>query len=283
MPLLRQFTVAYSGHEVIGGRRVAVVLPAYNAEQTLAQTVAELDGEIADDILLVDDASTDSTAELGQKLGLHVVRHPRNVGYGGNQKTCYRTALARGADIVVMVHPDYQYSPRLMPCLAAMIASGEYDVVLASRILGNGAMRGGMPRYKYFANRILTATENVLLGTKVSEFHTGYRAYSREVLNSVRFMELSDNFVFDNQILAQVLAAGFRIGEISCPTRYEADSSSIGLRASMRYGAGVLATAVGYRLHALSWRRSSYLIPIDSVAQLPDTQAGEPVPLRGRR
>jgi glycosyltransferase involved in cell wall biosynthesis len=221
--------------------------------------VAELDREVADDILLVDDASTDATAEVARELGLHVVLHPRNVGYGGNQKTCYRTALTRGADIVVMVHPDYQYSPRLMPSLAAMVASGEYDVALGSRILGNGAIRGGMPRYKYFANRILTASENVLFGTKISEFHTGYRAYSREVLTTIRLDELSDNFVFDNQILAQVLAAGFRIGEISCPTRYEADSSSIGLLASIRYGVGVMATGMDYRLHMLGWRRPPYL------------------------
>jgi len=258
-PYLRDHARRGAVPSVIGGRRVAVVLPAYNAEQTLARTVAELDREVADDILLVDDASTDATAEVARELGLHVVLHPRNVGYGGNQKTCYRTALTRGADIVVMVHPDYQYSPRLMPSLAAMVASGEYDVALGSRILGNGAIRGGMPRYKYFANRILTASENVLFGTKISEFHTGYRAYSREVLTTIRLDELSDNFVFDNQILAQVLAAGFRIGEISCPTRYEADSSSIGLLASIRYGVGVMATGMDYRLHMLGWRRPPYL------------------------
>ncbi|HUY08093.1 MAG TPA: glycosyltransferase family 2 protein [Candidatus Dormibacteraeota bacterium] len=255
---------------MIGGRRVAVVLPAYNAEQTLARTVAELDREIADDILLVDDASTDATADLGRQLSLHVVSHPYNVGYGGNQKTCYQTALARGADIVVMVHPDYQYSPRRMPSLAAMVASGEYEVVLASRILGNGAIRGGMPRYKYLANRFLTATENLLLGPKLSEFHTGYRAYSREVLTSLRLQELSDNFVFDNQILAQALAAGFRIGEISCPTRYETDSSSIGPGASLRYGFGVVATAFTYRLHVLGWRQCPYLIPLVSSARFRD-------------
>lgn len=242
-----------------------MVLPAFNAAQTLARTVAELDRDVADDILLVDDASTDETAALGRELNLHVVQHPRNVGYGGNQKTCYSTALARGADIVVMVHPDYQYSPKLMPSLAAMIASGEYDVVLASRILGNGALRGGMPRYKYVSNRLLTVSENLLLGTKLSEFHTGYRAYSREVLASLRLDELSDNFVFDNQILAQVLAAGFRIGELSCPTRYTTDSSSIGPGASIRYGLGVLATAVTYRLHAWGWRKCPYLVSISTA------------------
>lgn len=259
---------------MIGGRRVVVVLPAYNAEHTLARTVAELDRDIADDILLVDDASTDATAEMGRQLGLRVVIHPNNLGYGGNQKTCYRIALEMGADIVVMVHPDYQYSPRLMPSLAAMIASGEYDVVLASRILGNGAIGGGMPRYKYVANRFLTATENLLLGAKVSEFHTGYRAYSQEVLVALRLDELSNNFVFDNQILAQVLASNFRIGELSCPTRYEADSSSIGLRASMRYGMGVLGTALTYRLHVMGWRKCQYLLPLTQSdrpgARLPD-------------
>lgn len=265
---------------MIGGLRVAVVLPAYNAELTLARTVAELDRDVADDILLVDDASTDATARLGRELGLHVVLHPKNVGYGGNQKTCYRTALARGADIVVMVHPDYQYSPRLMPSLAAMVASGEYDVALGSRILGNGAVAGGMPRYKYVANRILTACENVMLGTKVSEFHTGYRAYSRQVLTAIRLDELSDNFVFDNQILAQVLATGFRIGEISCPTRYAADSSSIGIFASMRYGVGVLATAVDYRLHVLGWRRCPYLERSDTEAEPSRTKADEARPQR---
>lgn len=267
---------------MIGGRRVAVVLPAYNAAHTLERTVAELDRTVADDILLVDDASTDATAELGLNLDLHVVRHQRNQGYGGNQKTCYRTALARGADIVVMVHPDYQYSPRLMPTLAAMIASGEYDVVLASRILGDGALRGGMPRYKYLANRVLTVTENLLLGTKLSEFHTGYRAYSREVLTSLRLDQLSDDFVFDNQILAQVLAAGFRIGEISCPTRYEADSSSIGPRASTRYGFGVLATAVSYRLHAWGWRTCPYLATPDSRAEVPAAVTPDPPSPRDR-
>ncbi len=244
---------------------MAVVLPAYNAAQTLERTVAALDRGIADDVLLVDDASTDATVKLGRKLELYVVEHLSNVGYGGNQKTCYATALARGADIVVMVHPDYQYSPKLMPSLAAMIASGEYDVVLASRILGNGALRGGMPRYKYVANRLLTVSENILMGTKLSEFHTGYRAYSREVLTSLRLDQLSDNFVFDNQIIAQVVSAGFRIGEVSCPTRYDTDSSSIGLQASARYGLGVLSTAVAFRLHAWGWRTSSYLLPLDSA------------------
>lgn len=247
---------------MIGNQRVAVVLPAYNAERTLEHTVSELDRNIADDVLLVDDASTDATAALGRLLGLHVIEHPSNLGYGGNQKTCYGMALDRGADIVVMVHPDYQYTPRLMPCLAAMVASGEYDVALASRILGNRAVRSGMPRYKYLANRILTGIENVLLGTKLSEYHTGYRAYSRRVLLSLRLADLSDDFVFDNQILAQVLAAGFKIGEVSCPTRYTAESSSIGFAKSVRYGFGVLRTAIEYRLHAARLYRQPYLVPV---------------------
>lgn len=247
---------------MIGGKRVIVVMPAYNAAKTLASTVAELDQGVVDDILLVDDASSDATVEVGRNLGLYVVRHEANLGYGGNQKTCYREALARGADIVVMVHPDYQYSPRLTPSLAAMVASGEYDVVLASRILGNGALRGGMPLYKYVANRAMTAIENLLLRTKLSEYHTGYRAYSREVLTALRITELSNDFVFDNQILAQTLAAGFRIGEISCPTRYATDSSSIGLAPSIRYGFGVLATAITYRLHVSGLHKCDYLEPL---------------------
>lgn len=238
-----------------------VVLPAYNAARTLERTVAELDRNVADDILLVDDGSDDDTPILARRLGLRVLQHTQNQGYGANQKTCYAAALALKADIVVMMHPDYQYSPRLMPCLAAMLASREYDVVLASRILGSTAVRGGMPRHKYVANRILTAFENVLLGARLSEYHTGYRAYSRRVLTSIRLGALSDNFIFDNQILAQVQAAGFRIGEVSCPTRYAADSSSIGFRASVRYGFGVLATALTYRLHVSGIRRCSYLLP----------------------
>jgi glycosyltransferase involved in cell wall biosynthesis len=213
-------------------------MPAYNAAETLEITASELDREVVDEILLVDDASGDETVEVARRLGLHVVQHEQNRGYGGNQKTCYREALARGADIVVMVHPDYQYTPRLEPCLAAMIASGECEIVLASRILGNGALRGGMPLYKYVATRVMTAAENLLLRAKMLEYHAGYRAYSEAVFTSLRISELSDNFVLDNQILAQARAACFRSGEISCPTHYEANSSSIGLSTSIRYGWG---------------------------------------------
>jgi glycosyltransferase involved in cell wall biosynthesis len=233
---------------MITGKRVCVVMPAYNAEKTLAQTVAELDRSIADDIIVVDDASRDETERVARELGLHVIVHPRNRGYGGNQKTCYTEALSRGADIVVMVHPDYQYSPRLMPAMASMVASGHFDCVLGSRILGVGALRGGMPLWKYVANRSLTAVENLLLGYKLAEYHTGYRAYSRKFLETLPLGENSDDFVFDNQLLAQGLWFGFDIGEVTCPTRYFAEASSINFRRSVKYGFGVLGTALQFRL-----------------------------------
>jgi glycosyltransferase involved in cell wall biosynthesis len=233
---------------VVNGKKVVVVLPAYNAEKTLERTIAEVPPGVVDEFLLVDDASADGTIERAASLGLPYIVHPRNRGYGGNQKTCYTEALRRGADIVIMLHPDYQYTPRLIGAMAWLVASGEFDVVLGSRILGTGAIRGGMPRYKYVANRFLTAFENILLGTKLSEFHTGYRAFSRHVLETLPLEENSDDFVFDNQILAQAVYFGFQIGEISCPTRYTAESSSINLRRSITYGLGVLATAVRFRL-----------------------------------
>ncbi len=232
---------------MITGKRVCVVMPAYNAEKTLAQTVAELDRSVADDIIVVDDASHDETERVARELGLHVIVHQRNRGYGGNQKTCYAEALSRGADIVVMVHPDYQYSPRLMPAMASMVASGHFDCVLGSRILGVGALRGGMPIWKYVANRTLTAVENLLLGYKLAEYHTGYRAYSRRFLETLPLEENSDDFVFDNQLLAQGLWFGFDIGEVTCPTRYFAEASSINFRRSVKYGFGVLGTALQYR------------------------------------
>jgi glycosyltransferase involved in cell wall biosynthesis len=233
---------------MISGKRVCVVMPAYNAGKTLAQTVAEIDRDVADDVLVVDDASHDDTIAVAKKLGLHCVVHPQNRGYGGNQKTCYREALARGADIVVMVHPDYQYSPRLIPAMAAMVASDHFDCVLGSRILGVGALAGGMPIWKYAANRFLTATENLLLGYKLAEYHTGYRAFSRRFLETLPLEENSDDFVFDNEILAQGLWFGFDIGEITCPARYFPEASSIGLRRSIRYGFGVLSTSLEFRL-----------------------------------
>ncbi|MCF3946059.1 glycosyltransferase family 2 protein [Acidiphilium sp. AL] len=230
------------------GQRIAVVLPAYNAARTLARTVAEIDRDIVDDLILTDDASGDETAALSQSLGLHTIVHSENRGYGANQKTCYAAALARGADIVVMLHPDYQYSPRLIPAMASMIVSGHYDAVLASRILGGGALAGGMPVWKYLANRGLTWTENILLGQKLSEYHTGYRAWSRRVLERLPLGRCSDDFVFDNQMIALAIHAGFRFGEISCPTRYFKEASSINFRRSVIYGFGVLETALRFRL-----------------------------------
>jgi glycosyltransferase involved in cell wall biosynthesis len=226
------------------GRRITVVLPAYNAARTLERTIAEIPRDVVDDIILTDDYSDDNTALLSRQLGVHTIRHDRNRGYGGNQKTCYSAALARNADIVVMLHPDYQYSPRLITAMASMIASGHYDVVMGSRILGIGALAGGMPLYKYVANRALTYIENLLAAQKLSEYHTGYRAWSRKVLETLPLTRCSDDFVFDNQMLAQAIRAGFTIGEISCPTRYFAEASSINFRRSVTYGLGVLRTAV---------------------------------------
>jgi len=231
---------------MIGGRRVAVVLPAFRAGKTLERTVAEIPRDVAEDVLLVDDASDDDTVEVAKRLGLRTFVHARNLGYGGNQKTCYREALKLGADIVVMLHPDYQYSPRLVGAMASMVVSGHYDVVLGSRILAQNARDGGMPLYKYVANRALTFVQNWLMRQKLSEYHTGYRAFSRAVLESLPLSENSDDFVFDNQMLCQAIAAGFRVGEISCPTRYFAEASSINFRRSVTYGFGVLRCAWKY-------------------------------------
>jgi glycosyltransferase involved in cell wall biosynthesis len=244
---------------VLNGHKIAVVMPAYNAEATLARTLSELDRDLIDEVVLVDDASTDETVALAGRLGLEPISHEQNLGYGGNQKTCYRRALELGVDIIVMVHPDYQYSPLLVPAMASMIAYGEYDLVLGSRILAQNPVARGMPRYKYAANRFLTLAENIVLGQKLSEYHTGLRAFSRPLLAAVPFERNSDDFVFDNQMLVQALAAGARIGELSCPTRYQADSSSINLRRSIRYGVGVLRTAAEYRLHQHQLRRYPYL------------------------
>jgi len=233
---------------MLNGKKIVVVLPAYNASKTLEKTYREIPFEFVDDVVLVDDASRDDTAEVARKLGIHTIIHEKNKGYGGNQKTCYRTAVALGADIVVMLHPDYQYTPRLITAVSAMIAYGEFDAVLASRILGIGALKGGMPFYKYIANRFLTLFENILLGHKLSEYHSGYRAFSREVLERLPLDENSDDFVFDNQMLAQVIWADFRIGEVSCPTKYFPEASSINFRRSVKYGFGVLGTAVQFRL-----------------------------------
>src|SRR5579871_5910860 len=226
---------------MINDKKVVAVLPAYNAARTLQQTVNEIPASV-DTCILVDDHSSDETAAMAKRLGLEVYVHERNRGYGGNQKTCYAAALKAGADIVVMLHPDYQYCPHLVQPMASMIASGVYDIVLGSRILGGGALRGGMPRHKYIANRALTLVQNLALGAKLSEYHTGFRAYSRELLLSLPLDANSDDFVFDNQLLAQCIYLNARIGEISCPTRYFAEASSINLRRSMQYGFGVLAT-----------------------------------------
>ena len=240
---------------MLHGKKIIVVMPAYHAEKTLAACYAAIPRDIVDEVLLVDDASDDATVAVAEHLGIHAVRHPANRGYGGNQKTCYALALERGADIVVMLHPDYQYEPRLITAMAAMVASGVYDVVIGSRILGNTAIAGGMPRYKYFANRFLTAAQNLLVGSKLSEFHTGYRAFSRRVLETLPLARNSDDFVFDNQMLVQALAFGMRVGEISCPTRYFAEASQIDFRRSVVYGCGVLWTGVLYRLW--KWKLAS--------------------------
>jgi glycosyltransferase involved in cell wall biosynthesis len=228
-------------------------MPAYNAARTLERTYDDLPHEIIDEVLLVDDASGDETVELSRRLGLTTFIHDRNMGYGRNQKTCYREALKRGADIVVMVHPDYQYSPRLVLPIAGMIAVGEYDVVIGSRILGNGALQGGMPVYKYISNRFLTLFQNLLMGQKLSEYHTGYRAFSREVLDSLPLEQNTNDFIFDNEMLAQVIFFKFKIGEVSCPTKYFDEASSINFSRSVRYGLGVLVTSVKYRLQKMGF------------------------------
>jgi glycosyltransferase involved in cell wall biosynthesis len=239
------------------GRRVTVVLPAYNAARTLRRTVDEIPMDIVDDIILTDDRSSDDTAEIARSMGIHTLRHEQNRGYGNNQKTCYNAALARGADIIVMLHPDYQYTPKLVAAMASMIASDQYDVVFGSRILGRGAIAGGMPVYKYLFNRVLTLLQNILIGQKMSEYHTGYRAWSRKVLETLPLERCSDDFVFDNQMIAQAFFVGFRVGEISCPTKYFPDASSINFRRSAIYGLGVLKTSVQFRLHRLGLVRCS--------------------------
>lgn len=240
---------------MLNNQKIVVVLPAYNAEKTLEQTYREIPFDVVDEVLMVDDHSVDNTVALAKRLGIETISHDRNYGYGRNQKTCYREALKRGAAIVVMVHPDYQYTPRLITAMASMIAYGVYDLVLGSRITGGKPIKGGMPVYKYIANRFLTAFENLMLGSKLSEFHTGYRAFSREVLETLPLNENSDDFVFDNEMLAQALYFGYRIGEISCPTKYFEGASSINFRRSVKYGVGVMATSVKSLLHRLNIRR----------------------------
>ena len=246
---------------MIHGKKLIVVMPAYNAEKTLRQTFEELPHEYVDEVILVDDASHDYTVTVARELGIHTIIHSENRGYGANQKTCYREALHRGADIVVMVHPDYQYSPRLVTAMASMITSGHYDVVLASRILGGTARKGGMPLYKYISNRFLTFFENIMLGIKLSEYHTGYRAFSRIVLETLPLEENSNDFVFDNEMIAQAAFFGFHLGEISCPTKYFEEASSIGFSRSVTYGFGVLLTSIKYVLQKAGMLSSPLFSP----------------------
>ena len=262
---------------MLHGKKVVVVMPAYHAEKTLAACHAAIPHDVVDCVLLVDDASDDATVAVAERLGIKTHRHPANRGYGGNQKTCYALALAEGADIVVMLHPDYQYEPRLITAMAAMVASDVYDVVIGSRILGNTAIAGGMPRYKYVFNRLLTAAENLLIGSKLSEFHSGYRAFSRSVLETLPLGANSDDFVFDNQMLVQIHAFGHRIGEISCPTKYFAEASEINFRRSMVYGIGVLWTACVYRLWKWKWLQSE-LFSRDEALRLQPTASDAKAP-----
>jgi glycosyltransferase involved in cell wall biosynthesis len=230
---------------MISNKKIVVVMPAYNASKTLKDTYDEIPMDIVDEVVVVDDASSDNTVEEAKRIGIkHVIVHEKNKGYGGNQKTCYDTALELGADIVIMVHPDYQYTPKLIPSISHIIANELYEVVLASRILGKGALKGGMPKYKYLANRLLTLSQNLLIGEKLSEYHTGYRAFSKKVLKSINYHANSDDFVFDNQMLSQIFYAGFEIAEITCPTKYFTEASSINFRRSSIYGFGVLKTSL---------------------------------------
>ena len=244
---------------MLNGKKLIVVMPAYNAAQTLAQTYQELPLEVVDEVIVVDDKSMDDTVSVARSLGIgHVYVHDQNLGYGGNQKTCYKQALAEGADIIIMVHPDYQYTPRLITAMASLIAEDVFDCVLGSRILGVGALKGGMPLYKYIANRLLTLFQNIVVGHKLSEYHTGYRAFSRDLLIDLPFSEYSDDFIFDNQLLLNIISRGYTIGEISCPTRYTAEASSIGGMRVLRYGLGVLVETVRFKLSSLGLIKSVY-------------------------
>lgn len=246
---------------MLKGKKICVVLPAYNAAETLEQTYREIPHSMVDEVVLVDDNSTDDTIQTAKMLGINnILRHEKNQGYGGNQKTCYQQALALGADVVVMLHPDYQYSPKLIESMCYLIINDVYPVVLGSRILGKGAKKGGMPHYKYFFNRCLTAFQNLLMNQKLAEYHTGYRAFSKEVLNKINFMANSDDFVFDNQMIAQIFYAGFEIAEITCPTKYFKEASSINFRRSIKYGFGVLATSFQYRFQKWEIAKYNYLV-----------------------
>lgn len=242
---------------MLNNKKIVVVLPAYNAGKTLEMTYQEIPFDIVDDVVLVDDVSKDNTIEVAKKLGIrHIIKHDKNKGYGGNQKSCYNRALELNADIVVMLHPDYQYTPKLIPAMCSIIASDVYQVVLGSRILGKGALRGGMPYYKYLFNRFLTFTENVLIGQKLSEYHTGYRAFSKEVLQSINYNVNNDDFVFDNEMLSQIFMKGYEIAEVTCPTKYFDEASSINFSRSMKYGLGVLRVSLVHLLHKMKLIKS---------------------------
>lgn len=241
------------------GKKVVVVMPAYNAEKTLRTTYAEIPLDMVDEVIIVDDASSDNTIKVAAEIGIkHIIQHQTNLGYGGNQKSCYDKALALDADIVIMVHPDYQYTPKLIPAMTSVLASGLYSVILGSRILGKGALNGGMPKYKYFFNRLLTLFQNFIMGQKLSEYHTGYRAFTKEVLQKINYHANSNDFVFDNQMLAQIFYANYEIAEISCPTKYFDDASSINFKRSVKYGIGVLITSLQYRFQ--KWGLAHYKI-----------------------
>nr|WP_321258473.1 glycosyltransferase family 2 protein [uncultured Pseudodesulfovibrio sp.] len=250
---------------MLNGKKVVIVMPAYNAASTLKKTYDEIPNGYVDEAILVDDQSRDNTAEIAKILGIKTFVHPQNVGYGGNQKTCYAKALECGADIVVMLHPDYQYTPKLIPAMVSPIAEGVHDCMLGSRILGKGARTGGMPLYKYISNRFLTLIQNLLINEKLSEYHTGYRAFSREILETLPLDQNSDDFIFDNQMLCQTVYAGFKIGEVTCPTKYEKDSSSISFLRSCKYGIGVLKCSLDTFLHRLNIRKTLLLTPIDDA------------------
>lgn len=248
---------------MLNNKKIIVVLPAYNAEKTLSKTFEEIPFELVDEVILVDDASTDNTLEVAKSLGIkNIIPHESNLGYGGNQKTCYQKALELNADIVIMLHPDYQYTPKLISSMVHLLDQGIYSVVLASRILGKGALNGGMPYYKYISNRVLTLIQNLIIGQKLSEYHTGYRAFTREVLEKINFQANSNDFVFDNQMLVQIFNAGFEIAEITCPTKYFEEASSINFSRSVKYGLGVLLTSIQYRLHNWNIIRFEYLKPL---------------------
>ncbi len=247
---------------MILGKKLVVVLPAYNAGLTLEKTFSEIPLDIVDEVILVDDASKDNTLEVARKIGIkYIIRHEKNMGYGGNQKSCYDKALSLGADIVIMLHPDYQYTPKLIPAMASIIANGLYDAVFGSRILGKGAIKGGMPVYKFIFNRMLTLAQNILMNQKLSEYHTGYRAFSKEVLERINFHANSDDFVFDNQMAAQVFYAGYDIAEVTCPTKYFPEASSINFSRSINYGLGVLGVSLSYFLQKTGWMNFKIFAP----------------------